>query len=176
MTVDGTVVAAGTDAKLATSGDVCRRNGDAAPCWDTLAVNGRGEGTLGPITLDGPGGRTLYARVALDRPHAGGGAAFVAVHDFTLATSARPTVAAGLRAAARAAGVAERSMARWPAHSPASASSSAATPSARNVVALGYPIDDLTFHGNVRDGARVQAPARYRGSLDALGASRRRQD
>ncbi|MDQ2909019.1 MAG: translocation/assembly module TamB domain-containing protein [Candidatus Eremiobacteraeota bacterium] len=166
MTVDGTVVAAGTDAKLATSGVFAGATA-TQQLVGTLAVDGQGEGTVGPITLAGPGNRRLYARVALDRPHAGGGAAFVALHDFTLSTSGvqpslpgfalpqAPPLSGTLDGALAGAFAGKRFVLGGDAH-------------ASGVVALGYPIDDLTFHGNVRDGARVQAQLRYRGSLEAL--------
>lgn len=166
MTVDGTVVAAGSDAKLATSG-VFGGTTATQQLLGTLAVNGQGEGTVGPITLDGPGGRRLYARVALDRPHAGGGAAFVALRDFALPTSAvQPSLpgftlphalplSGTLDGALAGAFAGKRFVLGGDAH-------------AHDLVALGYPIEDLSFHGNVRDGARVAAQLRYRGSLEAL--------
>lgn len=166
MTVDGTLVAAGTDGKLATTGVFAGATA-TQQLLGTLAVNGSGEGTVGPITLEGPGDRSIYARVALDRPHAGGGAAFVALHDVTLATSAQqpslpglalphaPPLSGTIDGALAGAFAGKRFVLGGDAH-------------AHNVVALGYPIEDLTFHGNVRDGARVQAQLRYRGSLAEL--------
>lgn len=166
MTVNGTVVAAGTDAKLATSGVIAGATA-TQQLLGTLAVNGSGEGTVGPITLDGPGDRSIYARVALDRPHAAGGAAFVALHDVTLSTSAQQPSLPGfvLPHAAPISGTIDGALAGAFAGKRFVLGGDA---HARNVVALGYPIDDLTFHGNVRNGARMEAQLRYRGSLAEL--------
>ncbi len=166
MTVDGTIVAAGTDAKLATSGVFAGATG-TQQLLGTLAVNGSGEGTVGPITLDGPGGRSVYARIALDRPRAGGGAAFVALHNFTLSTRAQQPSLPGfmLPAATPVSGTVDADLAGAFAGRRFVLGGDAEV---RNVLALGYPIADLTFRGNVSDGARVQAQLRYRGSLGEL--------
>ena len=166
MTVAGTVVASGTDAKLNTSGVF---DGETATqhLAGTLAVNGAGEGTVGPITLDGPGGRSLYARVALDRPRAAGGAAFVALHHFRVTTRGEqpalpgialpqvPPIDGTLDADLAGAFEGKRYTLGGNAH-------------AYDAVALGYPIEDLSFRGSVRDDPIVEGQARYRGSLDAL--------
>ena len=166
MTIAGTVVAAGTDAKLAAAGVFDGANA-TQHLAGTLALDGRGEGTIGPITLDGPGGRALYARVALDRPRFSGGAAFVALHRLAVTTLGEPPALPGLTLAkappiegtldANLAGAfsGKRFTLGGDAH-------------AYDAVALGYPIEDLTLRGNVRDGARIAAQARYRGSLAAL--------
>ncbi len=169
MTVAGTVVAAGTDAKLATSG-VVDGTTPTQQLAGTFAVNGAGEGTVGPITLDGPNGRGLYARVALDRPRASGGAAFVALRNFGVTTRGAQPSLPGIALAqappiegtldANLAGAFEgkRFTLGGDAH-------------AYKAVALGYPIEDLTFRGSVRDGSHVAAQVRYRGSLGALAAA-----
>jgi len=166
MTVDGTLVATGSDAKLATSGVFAGATA-SQQLLGTLTVNGSGEGTVGPITLDGPGGRSVYARIALDRPRAGGGAVFVALHNFTLRAGAQQPSLPGfvLPRAAPVSGTIDADLAGAFAGKRFTLGGDA---EAHNVVALGYPIEDLTFHGNVRDGAQVQAQLRYRGSLGEL--------
>ena len=166
MTVAGTVVAAGTDAKLDTSGVF---DGQTATqhLAGTLAVSAQGEGTIGPITLEGPGGRELYARVALDRPRASGGAAFVALQNFRVTTRGEQPALPGIALASAPPidGILDADVAgafegkRYVL---------AGNARAHDAVALGYPIEDLSFRGNVRDDPIVAGELRYRGSLDAL--------
>jgi autotransporter translocation and assembly factor TamB len=86
----------GTDGKLETAGFL---GGDTPTTHlaGTFAVDGSGLGDIGPITLDGPGNRTLYARIALDRPRGGGGAAYVSLANIHLATGGPEPALPGLQ-------------------------------------------------------------------------------
>jgi hypothetical protein len=167
MLVHGTAVVTGTDADLVTHGVVAGESPERRLAG-TFAVDGRGVGTLGPLVVDGPGRRSVYARVALDRPRGGGGAAFVSTRGFALDTSlsqpalpglalpAVPPIAGRLDADVVAAFAGKRFAAGGTAHASA-------------VRALGFPIDDLTARASLASPERLALEARYRGSLAALG-------
>ncbi len=166
MAIGATVVASGVDAALETRGVFGGENG-AERLDGTVSIDARGEGTIGPVRLRGPGSRALDVRVALDRPHGGGGAAFVSVRDFHVTTAgAQPTLA----------GIA---VPRLPPFSgdltgdligtfAANRFTLAGSADAAHVAALGTSFDDLGFGGVVADGSRAAAHLRYRGSLAAL--------
>jgi autotransporter translocation and assembly factor TamB len=162
----------GTDGKLETAGYL---GGDTATTHlaGTFAVDGNGIGNIGPITLDGPGNRALYARVALDRPRGGGGAAYVSLSNFHVATGGKEPTLPGLRLGAvpKITGTLDGDI--------------AAALDGKNVVAggnvhaqhfeaLGYPIDDVVADANVSTttthpaNARVTGNVRYRGDLAPL--------
>ena len=169
MLVYGIVVTSGVDANLLTTG-VIAGSTPSQKLAGAFQVNGLGVGNLGPFTVEGPGARRLFARVALDRPRAGGGAAFVSAQAFHISTDgpqpALPGIAlAPLPAAdgtvdADVAGVLagkRYDFGGW-AH-------------AYGVHALGYPIDDLTAQAAISDGMRVAVRARYRGALAPIAAA-----
>lgn len=169
MAVHGTAVVSGTDADLMTHG-VLGGQTPARRLAGTFAVDGRGVGTLGPIVVEGPGGQSSYAQLALDRPRGGGGAAFVSLRGLALDTRvpqpalpgiafpAVPPLAGRLDADVVAAFAGKRFVAGGAAH-------------ASNVHALGYPIDDLTARASLASPERLAVEARYRGSLAALGGA-----
>ncbi|HEY1728061.1 MAG TPA: translocation/assembly module TamB domain-containing protein [Candidatus Baltobacteraceae bacterium] len=55
------------------------------------SVDPNGAGTAGPVTIDGPSGEMLYARVALNRP-SNENAVFVAAHHFVVHPGINPTL------------------------------------------------------------------------------------
>lgn len=162
----------GTDAKLLTSG-ILEGSTATTQLAGTFAIDGTGVGDIGPITLDGPGDRTLYARVALDRPRGGGGAAFVSLGNFRIATGGPEPTLPGLP------------LGKLPTVSGTLDGDLAAAISGKNVLAggglhaygvraLGYPVDDVTVNGNALTSlahpadATVAATIRYRGDLAPL--------
>ena len=175
MPIALTAAVSGTDANLLTSG-VLAGTTATTELAGTFSIDGKGVGTIGPITLDGPGNRSLYARVALDRPRGGGGAAFVSFGDFRIATgNAQPTLPGlALSKLPRITGTLDGDV--------------AAALSNKNVLgggnlhafgvrAAGYPVDDLTLHGSVLAAlahptdARVDADVRYRGALAPIAVA-----
>ncbi len=55
------------------------------------SIDPNGAGTAGPVTIDGPSGESLYARVALDRP-SDENAIFVSAHHFVIEPGENPTL------------------------------------------------------------------------------------
>ena len=162
----------GTDGKLRTAGVL---GGDTATTHlaGTFAVDGTGVGGIGPITIDGPGNRSFYARVALDRPRGGGGAAFVSLGNFRIATGGPEPALPGLQIGAipKITGTLDGDLAAALDGNDVLAGGNL---HAYGVRALGYPIDDLTAVANVlttknhpADG-HVTANVRYRGDLAPL--------
>lgn len=166
MDVRGTVVASGIDSNLLTTGVV-----DGATGSETLAgtfsVNGKGEGTIGPFALEGPGPRRLYARVALDRPRFGAGAAFVAANGFRFSTEGPEPALPGISVPAvpSADGTLDADLLASFAGKHFAADGSAHL---RGAHVLGYPVDDLAARFAASDPQNVALDARYRGSLSAL--------
>ncbi len=166
MTVGATVIAAGTDAALETRGVVAGTTPNAT-LRGTLSVNGKGEGTIGPLSLEGPGPQSIFARVSLDRPNGGGGAFVARLAHVHLST--RGPVASLPGVAFAKAPPIEADLASDVAGTFAGKRFAVAGDAeAANVRALGYPIDDLTIAGTVADGPRAEARARYRGALAPL--------
>ena len=169
MMVDAAAVATGVDANVETSGTIA---GSAGPrtLAGTFDVHGNGVGTIGPIEFSAPGGESLYARIALDRPRGGGGAAFVAAQAFHIATGGAQPALPGIAVArvpsvdltldAEAAGVLERGH--------YAAGGNAHLFRSR---ALGFPIGDLSATATLGDGMRVALKGRYRGALAPLAAA-----
>ena len=166
MLVHGTAVVAGTDANLVTSG-VLSGDDPSHRLSATFSVDGRGIGSLGPIAIVGPGDRALYARVALDRPRAGGGAAFVSARGIRFDTSGPQPALPGLSLAAlpNVSGTLDADVAATFAGNSYAGGGNAHLYGAR---ALGYPIDDLTARAALASPLRLAVDARYRGSLAAL--------
>jgi len=133
----------------------------------TFDIDGRGEGSVGPLLLAGPGERSVYVRAALDRLHGGGGAAFVALHDFALDTSgpqpqlpgftlaALPPLSGTLDATAAGLFSGKHFTAGGDAH-------------AYGLEVLGYPIEDVNARFAARDPLYLALDARYRGDLAPL--------
>lgn len=169
MRVEGTAVTTGTDADLLTSGVVGGR-GAAESFAGTFALDGRGIGSLGPFALDGPGSRSLYARVALDRPHFSGGSAFISARDFGFSTAGPQPELPGvvLPSLPRADGTLDAGAVAAFAGKHFSSGGSAHVSGAH---VLGYPVDDITARFAVGDPAGVALEARYRGPLAALAAA-----
>jgi autotransporter translocation and assembly factor TamB len=169
MLLNASAVAMGVDANVETSGAVT----GTSP-GHTLAgafdVKGNGVGTLGPVELQGPNGRSLYARVALDRPRGGGGAAFVSARAFNVSTVGAQPALPGIALAplpaldvtldGDAAGALEAKH--------YTAGGSAHLYDSR---AFGFPIQDVTAKAVVGDGEHVALEARYRGALAPLAAA-----
>ena len=90
MPLRGVAVVSGVDRVLRFDGVV-----DGANKTQHLAavasIDPNGRGTAGPITIDGPSGESLYARVALDRP-SNENAIFVTAHHFVIHPGANPTL------------------------------------------------------------------------------------
>jgi autotransporter translocation and assembly factor TamB len=166
MLVHATAVVDGVDANLMTSGVVA--GSDATHrLAGTFAVDGRGIGSIGPLAVDGPGSRSLYARVALDRPRAGGGAAYVSAQGFHLDTSGVQPMLPGI-ALATLPNVSGNLDGNVVVEFAGKRFAAGGNVHAFGVRALGYPIDDLTAHVAVVSPQRVAVDARYRGSLAAL--------
>jgi autotransporter translocation and assembly factor TamB len=169
MPIAATVAVNGIDGKLLTAGVFA---GDTATTHlaGTFGVDGTGVGEIGPVTIDGPADRAFYARVALDRPRGGGGAGFVSLQDFTIATGGTepslPGIALG--SAPKVSGTLEGDLAAAISGKNVLAGGSV---HAFGVRAAGYPVDDLTARGNVLAStahpadARISANLRYRGAL-----------
>jgi autotransporter translocation and assembly factor TamB len=166
MLVNGTAVVSGVDANLLTTAAIVGNTPDER-LVGTLQVDGRGVGTIGPIALTGPGRRDVFLRVALDRPHGGGGAAFVSARAFRFSTAGTQPSLPGLP------------VARIPAADGTLDGDIAGTLAGKRYAfggklhlfsahALGFPIDDVIAHGSVSDGQRVALVARYRGALAPL--------
>jgi autotransporter translocation and assembly factor TamB len=133
----------------------------------TFSVDGEGVGDIGPLVLTGPGRSSFYARVALDRPRAGGGAAFVAANGLALDTNGVQPGLPGITLAAvpSLTGSLDASVAGTFAQRHFTLGGNAHVHGAR---ALGYPIDDVTARFAASDPQRVAVDARYRGDLGAL--------
>jgi len=86
MPLDALALATGVDANLTTTGLVSGTT-RAQRLAAVFTVDGAGVGSIGPIAIDGPGASSLYARVALDRPH-GTAAAVVSAHALHLPPAA----------------------------------------------------------------------------------------
>jgi len=165
MTVDATVVAAGTGGALRTTGVVSGQSA-RSQLLGTLDVDGRGEGSVGPLVIAGPGAQSVVARVALDRPHGGGGVAFVSVRALRLNPQgpepalpgialAPPALAGTLDGDVVAAFSGRRSLA-------------AGHVELVDLRARGYRLADVSLRGTVADGARAALVARYRGEVAPL--------
>ncbi|MBD5635153.1 MAG: hypothetical protein IAI49_11805, partial [Candidatus Eremiobacteraeota bacterium] len=166
MLLHANAVLAGVDSNVVATG-VLAGNAPRDRLAGTFSVAENGVGTVGPIAIDGPGSRELYARIALDRPKGKGGAAFVSARDFSFATAGPQPQLPGISLAsvpdvsgtldAELAGALENGRLRLGGDAHAYA-----------IRALGYPIDDVTARAAVVDGTRVAIDARYRGALAPL--------
>ncbi len=169
MPIVATAAVNGVDANLKTVGVL---SGDTRTTHlaGTFGVDATGVGDIGPITIDGPGNRSAYMRVALDRPRGGGGAGFVSLQNVRIATGGAEPTLPGLFSgnAPRISGTLAGNIAGAINGSNVLA---AGDLHAYGVSALGYPVDDLTANGNVLastahpNNARIAADLRYRGSL-----------
>ena len=169
MLVRGTAVVTGTDANLLTTAVIAGRTASQRLAG-TLEVDGRGVGTIGPFVLDGPGDASLFARVALDRPRAGGGAAFLSAREFHLSVHGPQPSLPGLPRPpeVRADGTLDADVAGALAGTRYAFGGAAHLYGAH---ALGFPVDDLTARGSVSDGTNLAVAARYRGALAPLAAA-----
>jgi autotransporter translocation and assembly factor TamB len=169
LDVRGTAVTNGVDAKLLTSGVVDGTSGSESLAG-TFSVNGAGEGTIGPFAIDGPGPRRVYARVALDRPRFGGGAAFLAASAWRFSTEGPEPALPGIAVPALppADGIVDGGLLASFAGKRFTAAGNAHV---RRAHVLGYPVDDLTARFAATDPQNVAVDARYRGSLAALAAA-----
>jgi autotransporter translocation and assembly factor TamB len=169
MLVRGVAVVTGTDANLQTTGTIA---GDtpAERLAGTFDVDGTGIGTIGPIALDGPGPRHVFARVALDRPRGGGGAAFVVAQALHVSTAGPQPSLPGI------------SLGRVPAASGTVDLDGAGVLQGKHyafggrahgygITALGFPIDDVRATARVSDPMQLAVTARYRGTLAPLAAA-----
>jgi autotransporter translocation and assembly factor TamB len=159
-------ILAGIDANAIATG-VLAGSSPEADLAGTFSVAENGVGTIGPISIDGPGTRDLYARIALDRPKGAGGAAFVSARDFDFTTAGPQPALPGISLASvpDVSGTLDADLAGAFAGSHFTLGGSA---HARDVRALGYPIEDVTARASVVDGSRVAVDARYRGALAPL--------
>lgn len=166
MLLHGDAIVSGTDTKLATSGSL---SGDTATqqLAGAFAFDRSGIGTAGPLLLEGPGDRSLYARVAFDRPGGKSGAAFVSARRFHVSTLGPQPTFPGLTIAALPPldGTLDANVATAFDRASFVASGDAHL---TNAHVNGYPIEDLAARARVTDGPHVVAEARYRGSLAAL--------
>ncbi len=169
MRVRGTAVTSGVDSDLFTRG-VVTGNRPGQLLAGTFSVNGRGVGSIGPFALDGPGRQALYARVALDRPNFGGGAAFVSARDFHFSTGEREPVLPGIAVPAlpRADGTLDAALLASFAGRHFAAAGHARVAAAH---VLGYPIDDLAVRFAASDPRRIALDGRFRGSLGGLASA-----
>jgi len=169
MLVDGTAVVSGTDANLLTTAVIAGHT-SSTRLAGTISVDGSGVGTIGPVTLSGPGRRDLFARVALDRPRGGGGAAFLSARALGFSTRGPQPVLPGLPSARapEADGTLEADLAGALQARRYAFGGNAHLYGAH---VLGFPIDDLTARGNASDGLRLALFARYRGALAPLAAA-----
>ncbi len=166
MRVSGTAVSSGVDAGLLTTGELTGRTGDRSLAA-TFAVDGHGVGSVGPLVLTGPGRQALYARVVLDRPNVGGGAAIVSASHFAFSTRGPqpalpgivlpqlPAVDGTLDGDVAGAFAGKRFAAAGRVH-------------VTRAHVLAYPVDDLTARFAATSPLRVALDARFRGSLAAL--------
>jgi autotransporter translocation and assembly factor TamB len=166
MLVNATAVVSGVDSNLLTTAEIAGNTPDER-LTGTVQVDGNGVGTIGPIALEGPGRRDLFLRVALDRPRAGGGAAFVSARAFRFSTSGEQPPLPGLPATQLppADGTLDGDLAGTLEGKRYAFGGTAHLFAAH---ALGFPIDDLTARGSASDGERVALAARYRGALAPL--------
>jgi autotransporter translocation and assembly factor TamB len=169
MLVYGTVVTSGVDANLLTTG-VIAGSTPSQTLAGAFQVNGLGVGSIGPFTIEGPGPRRLFARVALDRPHAAGGAVFVSAQAFHISTDGPQPALPGIALARlpSADGTIDADVVGVLAGKQYDFGGRA---HAYGVHALGYPIDDLTAQAAISDGMRVAVRARYRGALAPIAAA-----
>jgi len=166
MLLHADAVVSGLDIKVATRGILTGAN-DAQRLAAAFAVDPSGVGTVGPLTLEGPGERRLYARVALDRPRGGGGAAFVSTQGYRLSTLGNqpalpgihlpplPPLEANVDGDLAVAFANKRYLAGGDFH-------------ATSVRALGYALSDVSGRARIGDGLRAAVEARYRGPLAEL--------
>ena len=166
MRVQGAIASSGLDARLASSG-VFAGDTPQRHFGGTFQVDGNGEGTIGPIVLDGPGQRTLYARFALDRPRAGGGAVFVSARNFEFSSEGSQPELPGISIPSLAplAGTLDADAVVAFSGKHYAAGGNAHLYDAR---ALGYPIDDLRAQVAATDLLQIAAEVRYRGRLGPL--------
>ncbi|HTX02369.1 MAG TPA: translocation/assembly module TamB domain-containing protein [Candidatus Acidoferrales bacterium] len=90
MPLRGVAVVSGVDRALRFDGVVDGAN-RTQRLTAIASVNPNGTGTAGPVTIDGPSGESLYARVALDRP-SNENAVFVSAHHFVIKPGSNPTL------------------------------------------------------------------------------------
>jgi hypothetical protein len=90
MPLHGIAILSGVDRSLRFDGIVEGAN-TTQRLTALASVDPDGKGTAGPITIEGPSGESLYARVALDRP-ANENAIFVSAHHFVVQGGANPTL------------------------------------------------------------------------------------
>jgi hypothetical protein len=171
MRLNGSIVSSGRDGDLRTSGVIAGATA-SEQLAGTFAVDGRGEGTIGPFALEGPGPQRLYARVELDRPHAGGGAAYLWAQNFRFSTSGPQPALPGtaLPVLPPADGTLDGSLAATFAGSSYAGGASAHLYDGH---ALGYPIADLQARAGLSAPRRLAVDGRYRGDLAPLGRAGR---
>lgn len=169
MRVHGTVVTTGVDSDLFTRGVVTGAGGGRTVAG-TFSVDGAGIGTVGPFTLDGPGRSALYGRVALDRPHFGGGAAFITARGFRFSTEgpepALPGIAVPVLPGAD--GTLDASLSATFAGKRFAGAGNATVAGAH---VLGFPVEELTARFSAASPAGLALDGRYLGSLEALADS-----
>jgi TamB, inner membrane protein subunit of TAM complex len=169
MMLNASAVAMGVDAGVETSGAIEGESG-ARTVAGAFDVDGNGVGTIGPVDLDSAAGGSLYARIALDRPRGGGGAAFVAAQAFHISTTGPQPSLPGIALAS------VPPLDLW-----LDADAAGALEAKHYVVggdahlydsrAFGFPIEDFTAKATVRDGMQVALEGRYRGALAPLAAT-----
>jgi autotransporter translocation and assembly factor TamB len=163
MTLHASAILAGIDAGMRATG-VLDGATPTTRLGSTFSVGRNGEGTIGPVALDGPGPRSLYARVVLDRPNLSGGAAFVSARQFSFTTAGAQPALPGLTLAAVPviSGTLEANVAAAFAGNRYTAGGSA---HAYGIDAFGYPVDDVTARLAATQGTHVAVDLRYRGAL-----------
>ncbi|MGH7714948.1 MAG: hypothetical protein ACREML_03020, partial [Vulcanimicrobiaceae bacterium] len=82
MPLRGVAILSGVDRALRFDGIIDGAN-KTQHLTAVASIDSNGRGTAGPITIDGPSGESLYARVALDRP-SNENAIFVTAHRFVI--------------------------------------------------------------------------------------------
>jgi autotransporter translocation and assembly factor TamB len=166
MRVRGTAVTAGVDSDLLTRG-ILTGGRPGQRLAGTFSVDGRGVGSIGPFALDGPGRQALYARVALDRPHFGGGVAIISARDVHFSTEGPQPDLPGITVPLlpRADGTLGAALLATFAGKHFAAAGDAHVTGAH---VLGYPVDDVTARFAASDPERIALQGRYRGALDAL--------
>jgi translocation and assembly module TamB len=83
LQLDGIVHVRGSGTQLATSG-IIAGDGRAGSVRALIALDGNGDGTIGPLAIERNDGASLYARVAIDR-HGARAVGLASAHHFSLA-------------------------------------------------------------------------------------------
>jgi len=169
MVLHGAAIVTGIDTKLATRGTLS----GVSPTQQLAGLfnfDRNGVGTAGPLTLSGPAGRKLYARVAFDRSGGRSGAAFVSASNFRVSTRGAQPSLPGIAMATLLPfdGTLDANIAAAfdPTHYAAGGDAHLT-----KAHVFGFPIEDLAARARATDAQHIAVDARYRGSLAALASA-----